>query len=271
MGAGHSRNREPLEALSGGMTVGKYASEVVKLIRSWVGIKEGSEDHEMILNIYNAQKPLPRGYQMTMSDPWCAAAATAVAVKLGYTDIIPCECSCGKLIQKAKEMGIWVEDESVTPCPGWFALYDWGDDGKGDCTGDPEHIGIVTEVVNGQILVAEGNYAGEDGIDGVGIRPIALNGRYLRGFIVPKYDAEVDVINISFRRLELGNEGEDVRSLQILLIGRGYSCGLYGANGVFGEETRDALIRFQTAAGLTADGIADRNTWAALLGSKEAL
>jgi len=244
----------------------KYASEAVKLIQSWVGIKEGSEGHKMILDIYNSQKPLPRGYAMTMKDPWCAATTTAVAVELGYTDIIPCECSCGKLIEKAKAMGIWVEDESATPKPGWLALYDWGDNGKGDCTGDPEHIGIVTEVVSGKIFVAEGNITGEDGTDGVGVREIPVNGRYLRGYIAPKYDAEPEKSNAIFRQLQSGDTGEAVRALQILLIGRGFGCGLYGANGVFAEETKDALIRFQTAAGLDQTGIADAYTWAVLLG-----
>ena len=251
--------------------MGKYASEAVKLVKSWVGIKEGSEGHKRILDIYNSQKPLPRGYAMTLKDPWCAATTTAVAVELGYTDIIPCECSCGKLIQMAKDMGIWVEDESVTPKPGWLALYDWGDDGKGDCTGAPEHVGIVTEVVSSKIFVAEGNATGEDGTDGVGLREISVNGRYLRGFIAPKYDAEAGDINISFRELKLGDKGEDVRALQILLIGRGYACGLYGANGVFGAQTQDAVKLFQSAAGLVETGIVDNHTLNALLGSKEAV
>lgn len=244
----------------------KYASEVVKLIKSWVGIKEGSEGHKMILDIYNSQNPLPRGYKMTVNDPWCAAATTAAAVKLGYMDIIPCECSCGKLIQQAKEMGIWVEDESVTPKPGWLALYDWDDDGKGDDIGDPEHIGIVTEVESGQILVAEGNYE-----NSVKIRTVAMNGRYLRGYIAPNYDPEQENagFRVSMRLLRLGSTGEDVRALQILLIGRGYACGLYGANGVFGAETEDALSRFQKMAGLDATGITNADTLAALLGSKE--
>ena len=245
--------------------MGRYASEVVKLMQSWVGIKEGSEGHQMILDIYNSQNPLPRGYKMTIEDPWCAATVTAVAVKLRYTDIIPCECSCSKMIQQAKTMGIWIEDESVTPKPGWLAIYDWGDNGKGDCTGDPEHIGTVVEVENGQLFVAEGNYD-----NSVKIRQVPLNGRYLRGYIAPNYDPEpvpeaVD-FTLGFRYLQLGCTGEDVRALQILLIGRGYSCGLYGANGVFGEETKDTLIRFQAAAGLTADGIAGPDTMKVLLG-----
>ena len=245
--------------------MGKYASEVVKLIRSWVGIQEGSDGHRMILDIYNSQKPLPRGYKMTMQDPWCAAAATAVAVQLGYTDIIPCECSCGKLIQQAKDMGIWVEDESIAPQPGWLALYDWQDTGTGDNQGEADHIGVVETAENGSITVIEGNYE-----NAVKRRTVALNGKTLRGYIAPKYDAEsvqdTKDSTVGFRNLQMGSTGEDVRALQILLIGRGYSCGLYGANGVFGEETKAALTRFQTAAGLTADGIAGPDTMKVLLG-----
>ena len=173
--------------------MGKYASEVVKLAKSWVGIKEGSVGHKGILEIYNSQDPLPRGHAMKMGDAWCAATTTALAVKLGYTDIIPCECSCNSLIEIAKSMGIWIEDESVTPLPGWFALYDWNDkSASGDCKGDAEHIGTVEEVKDGYIIVIEGNYDGDDAdsTDGVERRMIKLNGRYLRGFIAPKYDAE---------------------------------------------------------------------------------
>lgn len=163
----------------------KYASEVVKLMQSWVGIKEGSKDHKMILDIYNSQKPLPRGYAMTMSDPWCAATTTAAAVKLGYTDIIPCECSCNKLIEIAKAKGIWVEDESVVPEPGWLCIYDWDDNGKGDCKGSPEHVGMVEKASGGRFTVIEGNYS-----NSVKIRTLEVNGKYLRGFIAPKYDTE---------------------------------------------------------------------------------
>lgn len=163
----------------------KFASTIVSLAQSWVGIKEGSEGHQMILDIYNSQKPLPRGYKMKIKDHWCAATTTALAVKSGYTDIIPCECSCSKLIEKAKKKGIWVEDESVTPKIGWLCIYDWDDDGKGDCKGDPEHIGIVEKVSGKTFTVIEGNYS-----DSVKRRTLDVNGRYLRGFIAPKYDEE---------------------------------------------------------------------------------
>lgn len=247
-------------------------SEIVKLAQSWVGIKEGSAGHQMILDIYNSQDKLPRGYKMTMKDAWCAATTTALAFKLGATDIIPCECSCTKLIALAKEMGIWVEDESVTPSPGWLALYDWGDNGKGDCTGNPEHIGIVEKVENGNIIVIEGNYDGPDAdrIDGVERRMLKVNGRYLRGFIVPDYDEGTekarDGFNVILRQLSKGSKGADVKALQILLIGYGYSCGLFGADGDFGNATQKAVIKYQKAMGLDADGIVGPATWGKLLG-----
>lgn len=169
----------------------KTASKMVELAQSWVGIKEGSAGHKEILAIYNSQKPLPRGYKMTTKDPWCASTTTAMAVKLGYTDIVPCECSCTKLIEIAKDMGIWIEDESITPKPGMLCLYDWDDNGKGDNKGGVEHVGVVESVGGGKFIVIEGNAdTNRDGKDGVERRTLSVNGRYIRGFINPKYDAE---------------------------------------------------------------------------------
>ena len=156
--------------------MGKYASEAVKLMQSWIGIKEGSAGHKEILAIYNSQNPLPRGHKMTTKDSWCAATTTAAAVKLEYTDIIPCECSCTKLIEMAKAMGIWIEDESITPTPGMLCIYDWDDTGKGDNKGGPEHIGMVEKISGNEFTVIEGNYS-----NSVKPRTLEINGRYLRG------------------------------------------------------------------------------------------
>jgi len=173
----------------------KYASKIVELAQSWVGIQEGSQGHQKILDIYNSQRPLPRGYKMSITDPWCAATTTALAVELGYTDIIPCECSCSRLIEIAKQMGIWMEDESVTPEPGWLCLYDWDDNGVGDNKNSPDHVGIVEKVEGNAITVIEGNYDGPDAdrVDGVERRPpFAINARYIRGYIAPRYDTEAE-------------------------------------------------------------------------------
>lgn len=168
----------------------KYASKVVEQAQAWLGSNEGSAGHKAIIDLYNAHKPLARGYKVKYTDAWCATFVSAVAIKLGYTDIIPTECGCGKMIELFKKLGSWVEDESVTPEIGWIPFYDWQDNGKGDNSGSPDHVGIVVKVENGNIHVAEGNYDGNDAdrIDGVEIRVIPVNGRYIRGYGVPKYD-----------------------------------------------------------------------------------
>lgn len=55
--------------------------------------------------------------------------------------------------------------------------------------------------------------------------------------------------------LSKGDKGEAVRQMQTMLIACGYFCGSTGADGDFGKNTLAGLIAFQTAAGLTADGV----------------
>ena len=66
--------------------------------------------------------------------------------------------------------------------------------------------------------------------------------------------------------LRYGDKGECVRSAQMLLIGRGYSCGWCGADGEIGQDTYNAIIAFQRATGLQQDGIIGAQTWARLIG-----
>ena len=66
--------------------------------------------------------------------------------------------------------------------------------------------------------------------------------------------------------LRYGDKGECVRSAQMLLIGRGYSCGRCGADGEIGQDTYNAIIAFQRASGLQQDGIIGAQTWARLIG-----
>jgi len=62
--------------------------------------------------------------------------------------------------------------------------------------------------------------------------------------------------------LRLGDRGEAVRNLQLKLDRWGYEPG--AVDGVFGEETRRAVIRFQKNNALSADGIVGPATAAAL-------
>lgn len=68
------------------------------------------------------------------------------------------------------------------------------------------------------------------------------------------------------KRTKPMTRGEDVRAAQKVLLAQGYSCGNSGADGAFGDGTRDAVKRFQKANGLKADGIIGKDTCAKLGG-----
>lgn len=161
-------------------------TEMVKLLTSWIGKKESDGSYKTIIDIYNGYKgSLPRGLKMQYSWAWCACTWSAAVIKLGYTDICPIEISCNALIDRAKTMGIWVEQDSYVPKPGDAVLYDWNDSGTGDNTGWPDHVGCVDYVneAGGYFTVIEGNYS-----DSVKKRTVSINGKFIRGFITPKYD-----------------------------------------------------------------------------------
>lgn len=163
----------------------KYASKVVAQAKAWLGKKESNGSFKVIIDTYNSQKKLPRGYKVKYTDEWCATFVSAVAVKLGYTDIIPTECGCDKMIALFKEMGCWIENENRTPNAGDIIYYDWQDNGIGDNIGSSDHVGIVEKVSGGQIIVIEGNKS-----QAVARRYLKVNGKYIRGYGVPKYDTE---------------------------------------------------------------------------------
>jgi hypothetical protein len=100
--------------------------------------------------------------------------------------IIPRECSCAEMIQLLKKIGAWQEDDRYIPEPGDIIFYDWDDAATGyattDNAGAPEHVGIVECVAGGQITVIEGNKG-----KAVGRRMVSVNGRFIRGYGVPKY------------------------------------------------------------------------------------
>ncbi|WWU66686.1 peptidoglycan-binding protein (plasmid) [Clostridium baratii] len=64
--------------------------------------------------------------------------------------------------------------------------------------------------------------------------------------------------------IKMGSRGPQVAEIQRLLIKAGYSVGPAGADGIFGEGTYNAVIKFQKAKGLSADGIVGPDTKRAL-------
>ena len=162
----------------------KTANTILDIARGWLGCKESNGSHKKIIDLYNDHKPLARGYKVKYTDSWCATFVSACAIKCGYTDIIPTECSCNQMINGFKKIGRWCEDDAHVPHIGDVIFYDWQDNGKGDNKGSSDHVGIVEKVEGSTITVIEGNKN-----DAVARRTIKVNGRYIRGYGLPKYDA----------------------------------------------------------------------------------
>jgi len=171
------------------MTESEVRDVVVRAARAWYGRSEHDGTHREIIDVYNSQTNLPRGYRVKYTDEWCATFVSAVAIATDLTPIIPTECGCDPMIEKymTHQVSRWREDENFTPQPGDVIFYDWDDAGGGDDRGSSDHVGIVERVENGDIYVIEGNIS-----DRVGRRRIAVNGRYIRGYGLPAYHLYAD-------------------------------------------------------------------------------
>lgn len=252
------------------MTENELREYFLDTAEKYIGYSEASGKHKQILAVYNNHKPLARNYTVKPNDEWCATYVSAMSILAGLTDIIPTECSCQKQIELFKKLGSFVEADNYVPTRGDIIYYDWGDNGRGDNIGWADHVGIVSEVKNSQIVVLEGNRK-----ESVGYRTIGINGKTIRGFAVPDYAKKADKVvkvetskgecTVNLNVLKKGDEGKQVKALQILLIGYGYKCGTTGADGDFGLNTQKAVKKYQQAKGLTADGIVGEKTWASLL------
>ena len=152
-----------------------------------IGIRQGSKAHKKLIDMFNTVKP--DGAPMTYTAPWCDAYVSALAIetfgKAAAKEYFPLSYNCNTTIAKAKKMGIWKESDAYRPEPGDWILYDWDDSGRGDNKGSADHVGIVRYVTSESIHVIEGN---KGVTEQVGERIIAINGRYIRGFVTPKYD-----------------------------------------------------------------------------------
>lgn len=155
----------------------------VNTTKSYLNFSEASGKHKQIIDLYNSMSPLPRGYKVTYTDAWCATFVSAMAIKCKMTDIIPRECGCYYQVEAFKKMNRWMENDAYRPQAGDIIYYDWQDNGVGDNTGVPDHVGIVCSVSEDNIItVIEGNYS-----DTVKYRYIKVNARNIRGYGLPDY------------------------------------------------------------------------------------
>lgn len=149
--------------------------------------------------------------------------------------------------------------------------------------GDESHTGIVYKVDSNNVYTIEGNTSGASGViangGGVCKKSYSLGYAKIVGYGRPAYaedesedkpevkptNTNKEVFSMELRYLRKGSKGKDVKALQTLLKGYGYSVGRYGADGDFGSATEAAVKKFQAAEKIAADGIVGPDTWTHLL------
>lgn len=164
------------------MTENELRAKVVREAAGWLGVKEGTVRHRAMVDFYNAITPLPVGYKLKETDPWCASLVSVVGSAMHLSGIIYPECSCPRMVELYQRAGRWEEADDFVPSAGDLAFYGWQDSGLGDYQGPPDHVGIVQSVNEGMISVIEGNRNNE-----VSVRRIPVNARFIRGFGRPDY------------------------------------------------------------------------------------
>lgn len=169
------------------MTEKELRQKVVSTAEAWLGTRENTAKHLEMLAIYNAQRPLPRGWKMKVTDFWCAAFVSTVSLQCGLRDIMPTECGCPGMVRLYQELGRWVEDDAYVPSPADVVFYDWQDSGVGDNVGHPDHVGIVTACDGQTMTIVEGNCD-----NAVNKRVLAVNDRFIRGYGIPDFASKAD-------------------------------------------------------------------------------
>ena len=200
-------------------------------------------------------------------------------------------CTDGKIDDKLVEILQKIRDHFGKPvyissayrCPAWNKKV-------GGVSGSYHLYGQAADIKVRDIAPAEvAKYAESIGVLGIGLYETDADGHFVHvdtrtsksywygqkgerrttfGGAVENNTTNEGDFTLEMRKLKNGCKGEDVRALQILLMGRGYSCGNRGADGVFGNDTHSAVCRYQKAKGLAVDGIAGKNTMGSLLGAK---
>lgn len=202
---------------------------------------------------------------------WCAMFVSSVLNIVGIGEGVTSD-SCTLMQRYMFESDKWSEPDDW-PIPGDIIFFDW-DNKKEERPLD--HVGICVGFNNDtlQITYVNGNgdssyYVTEEeinvnakGKDGHNL--VAYWMRYVGDEESKEPEYEDKEINLKVRQLHKGMSGGDVKSLQRLLFADGYSVGMSGDDGDFGNDTEKAVIKYQKDHELDPDGIAGEKTLTAL-------
>lgn len=256
------------------MTIEQAKQKLIAWANAQIGTMEGPNNW----NKYADSADLTKLYGWNVQNqPWCDVFVDAGFIACFGYDIgsamtyqyAGCSgAACAQSANYYKSRGAWYQ----TPELGDQVFFLVG--------GGINHTGIVTSVGNGSIVTVEGNSS-----DMVARRSYAIGSQQIAGFGRPNWSLaanantitieqpqkaeekpEPETCSVTLPYLEQGAKGDAVVAAQLLLAGRGYRCGVWGADGDFGSATKDAVIRFQKSRKLEADGVIGPETWGVLLG-----
>jgi len=85
-------------------------------------------------------------------------------------------------------------------------------------------------------------------------------------FINEKKSKElIDMIELNY--VKYGSHNEETRAVQQIMIDEGYNLGSWGADGIYGAKTKEAILKWQTDNNLKVDGIVGKETWQWIIGN----
>lgn len=236
-------------------------TEYSNKLKEWYGYSEAKGQDDIIIDIYNSQRPAG-SYKMTHTDPWCHATVSAAAYASGNTGKVPNTCYCPTGINTFKKWGKWVGryTNAYNPQPEYIIYYDWNADLVSD------HVGTIIERNGDTLVVREGNRN-----DMLCDRHINVNSSLIMGYGIPDWNGatQAPVTTIPTQTetkrtwLQIGDKGAEVKDVQTKLIALRYSL-KSGADGEYGSETFEAVKKFQKAVNITVDGLTGEVTRAKL-------
>lgn len=241
-------------------------NSIIETAKSYLGTREGSQNHKEIINLYNRAR-YSDAHQMTMQDPWCCAFVVAVFEQCGMRDIIPCYAACDQMISVFTKWGRYFSRSVRCVKPGDIIFYDW----TGNLSSD--HVGIVVQNRFGDLSVIEGNKS-----DSVAYRNISINSPQILGFGVPNYDASDGTSGSGGTNSTFNPDREYIKTLPVLMLGKKnvyvkilqillnyYEKASLDIDGEYGVLTKKEVAEYQMKYSLESDGIVGIETWSHLL------
>ena len=262
-------------------TVQEAKNKLVEWCLEQVGYTEGANNY----NKY-APKWTQAGGWNAQNQPWCDIFVDCgfiecfgidLASKLTYQPKGGFSALCSTSANYYKANGAYF----TTPTIGDQIFFNSG--------GGINHTGIVVGVTGGMVTCVEGNSS-----DAVRKNTYAVNNSYINGFGRPNWDifsnsstiptttgentkpsapeqpkVKTCSVTLGLPVIEYGDASMWVKLMQTALIGRGFNCGWYGADGEYGQQTKIALFQFQQKNADKvgeADMVCGQRTWGALLG-----